>query len=204
MRFKLIIMLLFLLLISKVKSQQSNMQKFKELSCPEKWWVIKHPFVAKKALKTAEKARVETEIIIKQKLLKGNGNGGQVDAFRHAFWMAILTQEIGWRRARNLGESHEKGNYKTYKKSQLEDGIIPDKISSEMDLFNNSVGIEIGRKKVVIDVKLLVINVVKEGRCKVVKKDAYDNFLDCDGKSISKESLKGKWENNKCLVNSDE
>lgn len=28
-------------------------------------------------------------------------------------------------------------------------------------------------------------------------------FLDCDGNIIPNEHLKGKWENNKCLVGSD-
>ena len=93
----------------------------------------------KKALVISELSREKTNEIILDQALKGSGNSGQVDAFRHAFWMANLTKEIGWRRAKRLGLAHEKGNYKAYKKRKSEDGEIPDKMSSEMDLFNNNV-----------------------------------------------------------------
>jgi len=46
-------------------------------------------------------------------LLDGDASGGQVDAFRHAYWMARLHQEIGKRAAFSLGKSHEKENWKT-------------------------------------------------------------------------------------------
>ena len=35
--------------------------------------------------------------------------------------------------------------YKSYKKGRHEDGNLPDKISSDMDLFNNRVGVQIGQ-----------------------------------------------------------
>jgi len=187
-----------------VSAQESNLKKFGRLSGPEKCWVIFHPFVAKKALKISVKTREITAKIQQNKVLKGDGDGGQIDAFRHAFWMANLTQEIGERRARSLGEKHEKGNYKDYKKRRLEDGVIPDKISSEMDLFNNEIGIKIGSTKNSLDIQKQVVEAVLKGDCKIIKKDAYENFLDCDGNYISVESLKGKWENKKCLVWSNE
>ena len=204
MRFKVVFFILLFSFSSLLFSQDSKWKKFKKLSPPEKCWVIRHPFVAKKALKITEEARFVTKSVKQEKLLKGLGNGDQVDAFRHAFWMANLTFEIGRRRAKSLGESHEKGNYKDYKKRKLEDGVIPDKISSDMDLFNNDVGIEIGKQESGFNFKKDVINAVKEGRCKIVKKDKKDNFLDCEGNVISLEELKGKWENNKCLVNSNQ
>lgn len=184
----------------KVSAQESNLKRFRELSGPEKSWVVFHPFVAKKALKISIKTREITKEIQQKNLLKGSGNGGQIDAFRHTFWMANLTQEIGVRRARSLGKKHEKGNYKDYKKRKLEDGVIPDKISSDMDLYNNEVGMEIGKGSGGLELEKIVVEAILQGKCKVIKKDAYDNFLDCDGKYISLESLKGKWENNKCLI----
>ena len=60
--------------------------------------------------------------------------------------MARLTQGIGRRAAYSLGKAHEKGNYQTFKNRQLEDGILPDKPSSEMDLYNNQIGISIGKR----------------------------------------------------------
>ncbi len=168
MRLQFIYILFFL--STTVYSQQSKMNKFKALSCPEKCWVILHPFVAKKALEVSENTRVITAQIMKERLLVGDGSGGQVDAFRHAFWMANLTLEIGWRRAKSLGRFHEKGNYRDYKKRRLEDEVIPDKISSEMDLFNNNVGIEIGKITPILNLKSVVIIAVKEGKCKSLSK----------------------------------
>lgn len=196
-------MLLFFLPLFRVSAQESNMKKFKQLSYPEKCWVIWHPFVAKKALKITEETRKITEAIKREKSLKGTGNGGQIDAFRHTFWMASLSMEIGWRRSEKLGKAHEKGNYKDYKKRKLEDGEIPDKVSSEMDFYNNDVGIEIGKMTNKFELKEVVIEKVKEGKCKIIKKDETGNFLDCEGNIISQEQLKGKWENEKCLVNSN-
>ena len=150
---------------------------------------------------------METKKIVNQlkkdTILKGNGNGGQIDAFRHAYWMARLTQEIGHRRAKRLGNAHEKGNYKAFKKGKEEDGAVPDKISSDMDFFNNEVGIKIGKNISVEATKEAVINAVLNGECKILKMNKQGDFLTCEGKIIPKETLIGKWENNKCLVSSD-
>jgi len=185
-------------------AQESKIKKFKRLSCPEKWWVIWHPFVAKKALVVTEEARKITKEVIREKLLEGNGNGGQVDAFRHAFWMANLTLTIGSNKAKSLGKAHEKGNYKDYKKRRLEDGVTPDKVSSDMDYFNNDVGINIGELTTNFDLKGTVVEFVKDGKCKIIKADKSGNYLDCNGNIIPREQLKGKWENNKCLVSSNQ
>lgn len=178
---------------------QSKIKSFKKLSCPEKWWVVWHPFVAKKAFNISHLARQKTDSIKQNKILKGKGNGDQVDAFRHTFWMAKLANEIGWRRAKSLGRAHEKGNYKDYKKRRLEDGEVPDKISSDMDYFNNDVGIELG-KNTNENLANKVVELVKMGKCKIIKTDAEGNYIDCDNNILLKENLKGKWENNKCLV----
>ena len=118
--------------------------------------------------------------------------------------MANLTLTIGSNKAKSLGNAHEKGNYKDYKKRKLEDGVIPDKVSSEMDYFNNNVGINIGEMTTDFDLKGHVVEVVKEGRCKIIKTDSSSNFLDIEGNIIPPEILKGKWENEKCLVNSNQ
>lgn len=194
--------LIFIFFVSK--GQEAKIQQFKKLSCPEKWWVLGHPFVAKKALKISEYARAITKEVKENKLLKGEGNGDQLDAFRHTFWMANLTLEIGGRGAKKLGNAHEKGNYKDFKKHQLEDGVLPDKINSEMDLYNNDVGIAIGKQTSSFELKNIVIELVLQGNCKIIKKNKNGDFLDCEGNIIPAENLKGKWENEKCLVSSNE
>ncbi|MGB1043492.1 MAG: DUF6973 domain-containing protein, partial [Tenacibaculum sp.] len=133
-------------------------------------------------------------------------SGGQVDAFRHAFWMATLRQKIGKNAARSLGKAHEKENYQTYKKRKLEDGVIPDEISTKMDLFNNDFGLRLTRKGSKTPRKGLIyriINAIHQGKLRVIKKDKKGNFLTCNGKIISAKSLQGKWKNNKCLIPSN-
>lgn len=195
-----------LLFFSTILVSQSNWKQFKKLSPPKKIWVLFHPFKANKALMVSKEAYRIADSIKKSPLLDGDASGGQVDAFRHAFWMALLQQKIGKNAARSLGKAHEKENYKTYEKHKLEDGIVPDKIASTMDLFNNNIGLYLTKKGIKTSKKGLiyrVINAIHAGELRVLKKDTIGNFLTCDNKPISKEFLKGKWENNKCLVNSN-
>ena len=205
MRFKLTfkITIVFIVFSNLLIGQNNSFQQFKKLSCPEKRWVVFHPFVAKKALNISLEARNVTAEIKQQQLLKGMGNGDQLDAFRHTYWTARLAQEIHWRKAKRLGKAHEKGNYRQFKKGKLEDGALPDKISSEMDLFNNDVGLILGKSNKKQEVKNEVIKLIKEGKCKMLKTDANGNFLDENNNIIPIEELKGKWENRKVLVDSD-
>ena len=201
------VLFLFCIICSFQIYAQSNYKSFFDLSGPKRTWVLFHPFKAKKSLAVSKEANKVADSIKKTNLLDGDAAGGQVDAFRHAYWMARLRQEIGKSSARSLGKAHEKENYQTFKKHQLEDGVIPDKISSTMDLYNNEQGLKLTKRKGKISSKTLVykvVNAIKLGSMKIIKKDKNRNFLTCKGKIISKESLKAKWKNNKCLVASDQ
>ena len=186
-----------LLLFLSIKSYSQK------ISCAEKWWALKHFCKAKKALKISEQVQQFTAEVLKDSILIGSGNGLQVDAFRHTYWMAVLTQNIGAKRAYRLGKAHERGAYRAYKKNRKEDGTVPDKISSTMDLYNNNIGIEIGKTYQGSDLKQAVINDVKQGKCKIMKVDANGNYLDENNKIIPLETLIGTWKNNKVLVNSN-
>jgi hypothetical protein len=190
--------------ISQTKT--SAWQQFKKLSCPEKCWVMKHIFVAKKAGRITQYVRLQTDSIQKTNILDGDANGGKVDAFRHAFWMASLAQKMKWRKAYRLGKAHEKGNYSDYKRHRKEDGTFPDKISSTMDLWNNDIGLEIGkttRNSSSDSLKRIVIDYILSGKMKVIKKNKQGQFIDNNGNIIDNDSLKGKWENQKVLIDSD-
>lgn len=203
---KKIIFLGFVLLYSTSSFSQTNWQRFKKLSGPKQTWVVFHPFKAKKALEVSKEANRVADSLLQSPLLDGDGAGGQVDAFRHAYWMARLRQEIGEGAARSLGKAHEKENYQTYKKLELEDGVVPDKISSEMDLENNEFGLTLTRKGSITPKNGLIyriINAIHQGKLKVIKKDDKGNFLTCDGQLIDPKTLQGKWENDKCLVDSN-
>ncbi|MCF8297409.1 MAG: hypothetical protein K9J13_07710 [Saprospiraceae bacterium] len=202
-----IIVLLFVLFPLFTFAQESNSEKFKALSRPEKFWVVFHPFVAKKAAFYSNKVRIVNDSIKLTNTLDGIENGGQVDAFRHAYWMALLSCHIHWRKALKLGKAHEKGNFIDYKKRKKEDGSLPDFASSEMDLWNNKAGIEIGRKykEDISETQLqqIIIHAILKGEMRIIKTNSDGKFLDEDGNIIPESELIGRWENNKCLVPSN-
>ena len=198
---------LLLFFISISLNAQTDLKSFFALSGPKKSWVLSHPFKAKKAYEISMEVQRISDSISKTNLLDGDASGGQVDAFRHAYWMARLHQEMGKLAAKSLGKAHEKENYLMFKNNENEDGIVPDEISSEMDLFNNTQGLLLISKNSDISKTGLiyrVINAIHEGKMKIIKKDKNGHFLTCDGTKISPDSLKGKWKNNKCLVASNQ
>lgn len=197
------IILLFFSLFIFTSYSQSLRKKFSKLSRPEKCWVIFHPFKAKKAFQISLEARRVSDSIQKTNLLDRDSNGGQVDAFRHCYWMATLAQKIGKCSAKSLGKAHEKGNYRQYKKGTLEEGTLPDHKSSMMDLKNNEIGIEIyknNKKATKKELLLLIIKKIKEGNLQILKKDEKGNYLDCKGSLLTTNEYYGKWENSKCLT----
>lgn len=186
-----------------LSAQESNFQKFKKLSSSEKLWVITHPFVAKKALKVSQETLKLINIIKQDPLLDCDISGGQVDAFRHCYWMARLTQEMRWRKAYKLGKAHEQGNKRDYKKHRLEEGNLPDAKTCEMDLLNNKIGINIGKANQTTsqeDLTLLIKQHIIDGKLWKIKKDSQGRFLYCDGNILQKKDYQGIWENSKCLV----
>ena len=193
----------FLLLVIFTNCSPKLKQSFSKLSKPERTWVVFHPFKAKRAYQISKEALVTTDSIAKENRIGKDINGGQLDAFKHSFWMAKSTQHIGKSAALSLGRAHEKGNYQTYKKGQLEDGILPDKPASDMDLFNNQMGATLGEKYKYSSKKILInhmIDSIHQGKLRMLKKDSNGNFLDCQGQIIDMAAIKGKWENEKCLV----
>ncbi len=203
-RISLIFVLCFFL--SLQLASQSKNTRFSSLSSPEKWWVVWHPFKAKKALEASLRALVVTDSIKNTGSIGVDINGGRLDAFKHSFWMAALSQRIGQRAALSLGSAHEKGNYRSFLNGSLEDGFLPDKVSTDMDLFNNQAGVQISvdypmvREKELIQ---LTLEMLKQGGLRTIKKDG-NVFLTCQGNTIPEASLIGNWENDKCLIPSND
>ena len=185
---------------------QSNWQLFKNQSGPLKRWALLHPFKAKKAFEISLEVNKVSDSLSKLNILDGDKAGGQIDAFRHAYWVARLQSELGKCAAKSLGKSYEKGNYRSYKKNRMEDSVLPDKKSSEMDLFNNDVGLSFSKKndgRSIVGLQYKIINAVLEGKLKIIRKDRKGNFLTCNGKIIKENELR-QWQNNKCLINSNQ
>ncbi len=181
-------------------------QSFSKLSKPERTWVAFHPFKAKRAYVISLEAESVKDSMANRARTGNDNNGGNLDAFKHSYWMARLTQDIGKSAAHRLGKAHEKGNYKTYKKGRFEDGLLPDKQSSDMDLFNNQVGIKVGtsfKKNSRTVLMQELIDALEKGDLRILKKDSLGNFLDCQNRKIPLDSLKNKWDTKKCLVPSN-
>lgn len=197
---------LFFFQITGALAQSSTVAYF-DLSRPEKYWVITHFLKAKKAFEITGEVLKTTDSVGKTGLLDLDMNGGQLDAFKHGFWMARLTGGIGKKAALKLGDAHEKGNYKDFKKRRKEEGMVPDQMASEMDLYNNRIGAELAddsSSETTGGLVIVIAQAIKSGRLKVLKKDSGGNFLDCQGNVLSEEELSGKWVTAKCLVDSDQ
>ncbi|WKK66413.1 DUF6973 domain-containing protein [Lutimonas zeaxanthinifaciens] len=198
-----IILVLALVLSFSLQAQKNN--GFSSLSGPEKWWVIVHPFKAKKALETSLRTIQVRDSIKSLGIIGSDDNGGHLDAFKHTLWMVGLTHKIGPKSAIKLGKAHEKGNYKSYLKGDPEDGALPDKAASDMDLFNNEQGIRIASDNPQASearIIAIILDELQTGSLRILKKEGRV-FLNCDGLPLAKEDMAGTWENDKCLVSSD-
>lgn len=192
---------------SNAQVEQSNANRFSKLSSPEKLWVMAHPFAAKKALAVTQRARFVTDSLSKNGIVK-DGNGGQLDAFRHAYWMASLVQKIPARKAEKLGKAHEKGNYTGWKKGMLEDSMRADSMLCVMDLQNNTTGIKLGIEYAndsthSKSLESIILQNVKSGKMVIVKKNVKGQPEDKAGRIIVPSQYVGKWYMPKVLVRSD-
>ena len=198
--------LLMLVISLSAESQQRPVQSFFKLSSPEKIWAMSHPFIAMKAWKITLRIRFVTDSLQKEGIPDRDPSGGKLDAFRHCFWMATLTEKIGLRKALSLGRAHEKGDYRDFKRNRFEEGELPDKAATDMDLFNNKIGTEIGLALKGANEKSVVDSILQDialGRMMVVLKDSLGRSCDSLLNPIPKYELQGKWVTPRVLVPSD-
>jgi hypothetical protein len=194
-------------LIQPLEAQNNTNLSNREISCQEKWWAIKHPFIAKKAFTLTRHSLAVTDSLRSNKSLDGNIDGGQLDAFKHAFWMATLVQDFKWKKAKSLGLAHENANYRSYVKASKK-GLIDghDQVSSDMDFWNNEKGLAIGLACKCCDINLLkqiVLDSIQGGSMKIIRTNSKGGFLDNGGNVLPVENYYGKWMNDKCLVPSN-
>lgn len=110
-------------------------------------WAFFHPIAAIKVKHIYKKNLIIYQEVKQQKLLDTIENGGKLDAFRHGFFMACFAQKIKPKKLIKLGIAHEKDDVRSYsKKRKTEFKDIPDSASIQMDLYNNQIGMELGRK----------------------------------------------------------
>lgn len=201
-----IIMVFVLFFISPSLFGQKKVSP-RRVTRPEMVWALTHPFVAMKALKLTRIALGTAEAMRGDTILDNCWVGGQLDAFRHSYWMAMCAQKIKPRKVIGLGNAHEKGNWLDYKKGRLEEDAVPDSVNSAMDYYNNARGVQLGcenRKASPEELKRIIINDILAGNMKIVATDAKGNYIDCSGMIIDLRAWTGKWNIPKCLAPSNQ
>ena len=200
---RLTLLLISFFFVDGIKAQ-SICSQFLKLSCAEKTWTLTHLFKAKKAFRITTEARQQTQLIRQENQLDSFPHGGTLDAFRHTYWMASLTQHIGSRAARSLGKAHEKGNYRAFRKGKTEDGVLQDATAVEMDLYNNDQGIAIGKAYLNLSkdtLQNLVILAIKAGQLKTLKRSATGELTNCEGEIVPLQNRSKKdWKLPYCLI----
>lgn len=168
-----------------------------KISKREILWGISHPIIANKTLKITSLAMNITDSIEANNILSDR-SGGNLDAFKHAIWMALLSQHINSRKARRIGIIHEKINYREYKRGNSSQ----DSAASLMDLKNNEVGIYIYENNKSLsrqDLVNIIIEKIKNGELYRIKKDEEGEYLDCNNRIIDIDKEKG-WNKRKCII----
>ncbi len=181
---------------------QKEIKGIRSLRWSQKVWVMKHPFVALPAYRLTKRVLGVTNQKKSDSILDGDANGGQVDAFRHSFWMAMLAQKIAYNKVIALGLAHEKDDYRNYKRDLIEDGSPGDSLASLMDKINNKAGADIGhanRSCSERELEDLICKAIKDGKMVVLWKDTKQNYLTCQGDVLSMEEYKGHWFKPKCI-----
>jgi len=102
------------------------------------------------------------------------GKGDESDAFRHAFWQATNTQDVGESFTRKWSDAHEYGTPANEVKTDL-----------YMDIHNNDVGIEIGKanpKATPEQLKDIILNRISKGDLLIINSN--DKLIKSDGNGL--------------------
>ena len=203
-----IVFLIAFLILGTLSKGQSSFRAFFHLSGPEKTWTLFHPFKAGRAWKITKEARQQVAAHLHDAELDTFVHGGKIDAFRHAWWMARLTQRIGHRAALKLGKAHERGNYRQFLKDRGEDGTIQDSTACEMDLRNNEMGALLARKHPKSppdELAILIIDLIRSGNLTILKRNLQGQLTTCDGMIVGMlVSGTRPWALPYCLIRSDQ
>ncbi|QKG85334.1 hypothetical protein GXN76_13190 [Kroppenstedtia pulmonis] len=124
---------------------------YSSLNRAEKKLFLRNPWVANKVRSAANKARAET-----RKRFGWSGRDDCSDAFRHAYWNALMVKRVGSNWAKRWGDAHEQSGNRN-------------KLDKKMDLYNKRIGRSIAIKNSrASESKLanLVYKAMKNGRLK--------------------------------------
>lgn len=197
-----VILLGMALMITSVADARSWWSAYRHLTPPERSWVRKHLLVARRAYAISIHARETTRKLMAGGQLPLDSIGGNADAFRHAYWMALCTQSMGRKKALALGEAHEEGNYWQFLRRRGEEGVLADSMMCVMDRFNNTVGAQCGESYPGLESDELVEIIWKAldaGGLRIIRSEN-GVPVDVNGTPILRSDWEGIWAIPKCLV----
>ncbi len=203
---KSVLIIIILFIATQSQAQQSLFTAFMHLRFPEKCWVIGHLPQAKKSFTISLQVKKTVDSLANLHFLDGDAGGGQLDAYRHSYWMALLSSFLLAEDAKSLGIAHEKSNYIDFKKRKQEDNSLPDKTDSEMDLWNNDVGLRIGLQHPYVSIDSLqkiIVNALLSGEMKIIRKNKNGKAIDINNQIIPTDSLQHRWITPRLLVPSN-
>jgi len=126
--------------------------QYQNLTLKEKVYIKRYPSHILIIKETKEKAFKQTK-----KLFGFNGHNDKSDAFRHCYWSALLSKEIGYANALVFTTAHESSP-------------LNPKNEKSMDLHNNLFGLKIGlHKKSDSMMSMQCIMALKKGQLKVIR-----------------------------------
>lgn len=178
-----------------------------DVSKYEVHWALLYPVAAIKIKKHLKEAMDVYNDVKKSNQLDGFESGGTLDAFRHCYTMAYLTRYVSVYKLRKLGVAHEKGNQFNFYKNQQEFGERADSLACVMDLRNNELGFEIGKKKTRVskdELKKIIIDEITAGNAWKLKKNIKNEYVSCQNELIIVDNYRNKWFLPKCLIKSNE
>jgi hypothetical protein len=194
---KIVLVYLFLSSISSLAQRSAFMQ----LGVAQKKWVLAHPFKAKIAYQVTQQALVKLDSLGATNYFEGNiKSGSKADAVRHAYWMVLLSKEIGKRRALKLGKAYERKNKRDFKKGSVVGTYLPDLVGMQMDLKNNAVGVNIENRVSSNELLAVVLSFLEQGKLFYIKQNEKGEFLDKNGQIILHEDWSGKWKNDRVVI----
>ena len=197
---------IFLFALNFSLNSQNKKMLFKSLSTKDKIWALVNFNTIKKSLEISNTVLLKIDSLSKKDkdFYNKNIEAGKYDAFRHVLWMYKLSENIGVEKARRIGNIYERYNEYIFK---VNPNSGYDLASMNMDLYNNEVGIYLflkeGKKKNEEKLFLIIKEIIKNGYVKIVFKDKEYRNLDKNNLIIEENQWKGKWENQRHLINSN-
>lgn len=199
--------LILFLFVSNISLYSQNKKMFfKSLSIKDKIWSLKNFSTIKKSLEVSNNVLIIMDSLSKKDkdFYNKNIEAGKYDAFRHVLWMYKLSENVGIEKARRIGKIYE--NYNKYVFKQNPNSGY-DLASMNMDLYNNEVGIYLFLKEGKIENEEIIFSnikkIIENGYVKIVSKDKEYRNLDKNNLIIEETEWKGKWENQRYLINSN-